>query len=357
MASTLRNDEPESNDSRPSIGVSYVMPVLNESAYLEDAVASVLSQQFTGEQELILAMGPSNDGTNEIARRLAVKDTRIRLVENPAAHIPNGLNIAIDAAQHDIIVRVDAHSELSNDYTSTAVRILTDVQAANVGGVMRAAGKTKLQQAIARAYNSRFGLGGGAYHGDGEAGEAESAYLGVFLRDAVLSVGKFDTAIRRGEDWELNLRLREAGFRVWFTPELRVTYWPRAKIGHLAQQMRATGTWRAVLVRRYATQTPWRFFVPGALVLSTLLAALTALLQLSGVLTGLSSMLASVFYVAPVSYLLLNTAISFSTPNTRGLSDRLLNMIIFATMHFSWGWGFLKGFFLGGRNTVDKSRR
>lgn len=332
------------------------MPVLNEEHYLEDAVTSVLAQHYSGPQELILALGPSTDRTNEIARRLAAKDPRIELVENPAAHIPDGLNVAIDHAQYDIVVRVDAHSELSANYTSLAVATLEREQAANVGGVMRAAGKTRLQSAIARAYNSRFGLGGGTYHADGKPGAAESAYLGVFRREALLAVGKFDPAIRRGEDWELNLRLRNAGYLVWFTPELTVTYWPRAKWGHLAQQMRATGTWRAVLVRRYATQNPWRFFVPGALVLATLFGVLVALMQVTGLLTGGASAAASVLYLAPLSYLALNLVVSFRSEDSPRFSDKLLNAAVFATMHYSWGWGFLKGFFFGGRNTVDKSR-
>lgn len=337
-------------------GVSYIMPVLNEEAYLADAVHSVLSQEFDGPQELILALAPSTDRTDEIASRLAAADPRITLVANPAAHIPDGLNAAIRAARHDVIIRVDAHSELSPNYTTLGIQTLRETGAANVGGVMKARGKTRLQSAIARAYNSRFGLGGGAYHRDGVAGEAESAYLGIFRREPLLEVGLFDQGIRRGEDWELNLRLRNAGYLVWFQPALSVTYWPRAKWLHLAQQMRATGTWRAVLVRRYGGKNPWRFFVPGALVISTWLAALVAMLQLTGVLTGAISAIASLLYLAPASYLLLNLLASFGQKGARGIGDRLLNMLVFATMHYSWGWGFVVGITVGGGDTVDKSR-
>lgn len=332
------------------------MPVLNEEAYLADAVHSVLSQRYEGPQELILALAPSTDRTDEIAAALAASDARVRLVKNPAAHIPDGLNAAIRAAQYDVIIRVDAHSELSPNYTTLGIQTLRDTGAANVGGVMNARGKTRLQSAIARAYNSRFGLGGGAYHRDGVAGEAESAYLGIFRREPLREVGMFDPSIRRGEDWELNLRLRSAEYRVWFQPALSVTYWPRATWRHLSQQMRATGTWRAVLVRRYRGKNPWRFFVPGALVLTTALAALVAGLQISGVLAGVPSALASLVYLAPASYLVLNTLVSFGQEGAEGLGDRLLNMLVFATMHYSWGWGFLVGVTAGGRDTVDKSR-
>lgn len=337
-------------------GVSYVMPVLNEEGYLADAVHSVLSQKYAGPQELILALGPSTDRSNSIAADLAAADPRVMLVPNPAAHIPDGLNAAIRAARYEVIIRVDAHSELSPNYTALGIQTLLEAGAANVGGVMNAQGKTRLQRAIARAYNSRFGLGGGAYHRDGVAGPAESAYLGIFRREPLLEVGLFDPAIRRGEDWELNLRLRNAGYSVWFQPALSVTYWPRAKWQHLAQQMRATGIWRAVLVRRYGGKNPWRFFVPGALVLSTLIAAIVAVLQLTGVLPGPGAAIASVFYLAPASYAVLNAVVSFGQKGAGGFSDRLLNMLVFATMHYSWGWGFLLGITAGGRNTVDKSR-
>src|SRR5690606_33574741 len=135
-----------------------------------------------------------------------------------------GLNAAIRAGRYSTIVRVDAHSELAAGYTERALATLRRTGAANVGGVMHAEGRGPFQKAAAWAYNSRVGLGGGAYHGSAIEGEAESAYLGVMRRGAIEQVGLFDESIRRGEDWELNLRLRQAGHRVWFDPDLSVTY-------------------------------------------------------------------------------------------------------------------------------------
>lgn len=235
------------------------MPVLNERAYLERAVETVLEQHVDGPSELILALGPSTDGTTELARSLAERDERIRLVDNPAADIPVGLNLAIRAGVHPTIVRVDAHSELEASYTVRALATLERVGAANVGGVMRAAGRTPFQRAVARAYNSPIGLGGGAYHGGTQEGDAESAYLGVIRRGVLDEVGLFDESIRRGEDWELNLRIRRAGFRVWFDPSLAVTYWPRESWSQLARQFTATGRWRGELVRRFGRGNSLRF--------------------------------------------------------------------------------------------------
>lgn len=331
------------------------MPVLNEQRYLADAVASVLSQRYDGECELILALGPSTDRTDEIAADLAARDARVRLVRNPVAHIANGLNAAILAARFEVIVRVDAHSELEPGYTSTAVASLESSGAANVGGIMHAQGVGGVQRAIAHAYNSRFGLGGGQYHRDGEAGPAESAYLGVFRKQAVLDVGLFDTSLLRGEDWELNFRLRAVGYVVWFDPALRVTYWPRSSLGALAKQMFATGAWRAIIVRRLGQQNPLRFFVPGALVLALFASVVVAGLQLTGIVTGVWSGLLSLVYLAPASYLLVNLLMSVRA-RTLTVRERGLLACSFATMHVCWGAGFLRGLLFGARGAVDRSR-
>ena len=170
---------------------------------------------------------------------------------------------------------------------------------------MRADGRTPFQRAVARAYNSPIGLGGGAYHGGTHEGEAESAYLGVMRRSVLDEVGLFDETIRRGEDWELNLRIRAAGYRVWFDPALAVTYWPRESWVRLARQFHATGTWRGELVRRYGRRNSVRFFAPPALVLALALSLVVGALQLTGVLTGWWALAASVVYLPVLAYALL----------------------------------------------------
>ena len=178
-----------------SPGVSYVMPVLNEAGYLESAVRSILGQDYAGDSELILALGPSTDGTAAIVERLTRDEPRIRVVQNPGMDIPIGLNLAIAAARHPIIIRVDAHTELAPGYTSRGVAALERTGAASLGGIMVATGHPGFQAAVARAYNSRFGLGGGAYHGESaHEGPAESAYMGIFRRDILDQVGGFDGA-------------------------------------------------------------------------------------------------------------------------------------------------------------------
>jgi len=343
---------PPVNDVR---GVSYVMPIFNELAYVEAAVTSVLAQEYPGPVEIILALAPSTDGTDAVVARLAAEDDRIHVVQNPKRHIPVGLNLAIAQAQYPVVIRIDAHTELPAGYTARGVAELERVGAANLGGIMAAAGRPGFQDAVAKGYNSRLGLGGASYHADeAEPGPAESAYLGIMRTDAIRSIGGFDESLRRGEDWEMNFRLRQAGHLVWIDPRLKVTYRPRDTWRNLARQFLATGIWRGELIRRLGGHNPLRFFAPPMLVINLALALVVALLQVTGLTSGPASWVLSAVYVGPLAYALLLIGAAVTTSGS--LLDRLRFVVVLKTMHLCWGAGFLLGVIRGGGGSLDRSR-
>ena len=135
------------------------MPVRNEERHLAESVRHVLGQDYPGELELVLAVGPSADRTEEIARELAAADPRVTVVANPSGKIPAALNAAVSAARHAVIARVDGHALLPPGYLRTAVATLTETGAADVGGVMAAEGVTAFQQAVAWGMTSKAGVG------------------------------------------------------------------------------------------------------------------------------------------------------------------------------------------------------
>ena len=191
---------------------------------------------------------------------------------------PHALNLAIAAARHDILVRVDGHGELGDRYIARAVELLAETGAANVGGVMEARGRTPFEQAVAFVYTSRYGLGGAAFHqGDVPAGPADTVFLGVFDKAEVQAVGGFDETMFRAQDWELNYRLRQSGRLVWFSPELRVTYRPRSTLKALIKQMYDTGKWRREVVRRHPDTASVRYLAPPAAVVAIGVGTLGAL--------------------------------------------------------------------------------
>ena len=200
--------------------ISVIMPILNEERHLRDAVHQVLSQQYDGPIEVVLAVGPSQDRTQEVAEALAAEDPRVRVVPNPTGRTPNALNAAIAATRYDIIARVDGHAMLPPDYLRVAVETLEATGADNVGGIMAAEGITPFEQAVARAMTSKIGVGGARFHTGGEPGPADTVYLGVFRRSALERVGGYDEHFLRAQDWEMNYRIRKTGGLVYFQPQI-----------------------------------------------------------------------------------------------------------------------------------------
>ena len=322
----------------PDTGVSIIVPVLQEAGYLETAVRHLLAQDHDGPLEIVLALGPSTDGTTEIAHRLAEEDRRVVCVDNPSGRTPSGLNAAIRASHHPIIVRVDAHAEIPADYVRVAVETLTRTGADNVGGIMGASGVTPFERAVAAAMTSVFGVGAASFHVGGDEGPAATVYLGAFRRSTLDAVGGYDETFVRAQDWEMNHRIRARGGLIWFTPRMHVTYRPRSSVRSLARQYRHYGRWRREVMRRHPetarTASALRYFAPPAV---TLLVALGLAQGIIGPLVG-SAAWGLVF---PALYALGVIAVSPVVARGRG-GDVLARVpLVLATMHLAWGWGFL----------------
>ena len=310
-----------------SPAVTVILPILNEEADLQNCISAILQQDYAGEIEIILALGPSKDNTNQIARDLAAADKRIKLVNNPTGQTAKGLNLAIAQSSFEIICRIDGHSEISNSYLKTAVSIMQEKGAVNVGGLMYADGQSGLQRTIAQAMRSKLGVGASKFHTGGTAGPSDTVYLGTFKKSAILAAGGFDERYIRAQDWELNHRMRAQGGLIWFDPRLVVTYRPRKSLTKLAKQYFQYGRWRRVISRQHPKTTNFRYLAPPVALVINLLSVLF------GVLVTEAFFLPVLIYM---TLLIIGGAII-----GKKFADKLLMPIVFATMHLSWGTGFI----------------
>jgi glycosyltransferase involved in cell wall biosynthesis len=310
-----------------SPAVSVILPVLNEEAHLAESVLAILSQDYRGIFEVILALGPSQDRTDDIAKSLSAKDSRVKLVANPSGKTPAALNMAVAASAHPIIVRVDGHAKIPQNYLSLAVEILEQTGAVNVGGVMAAEGVSSFEKSVARAMRSPLGVGASRFHTGGDAGEVDTVYLGAFKREAINQAGGFDERYTRAQDWELNYRLRKNGGLIYFDPRLQVTYRPRPNLRKLAKQYFQYGTWRRVVSRSHSGTINLRYLAPPVTLLGCVTSVIVGFLinpilylpaAVYGVFIGVSAMLIS-----------------------RSIREFFSLLVIIPTMHFAWGAGFI----------------
>lgn len=308
-------------------GVSVILPILNEERDLSECISAILQQKYDGKFEVILALGPSTDNTNQIAKSLAQSDSRIKLVDNPTGKTAAALNLAIAAASFEIICRIDGHAEISDTYIKTAVEIMNQTGAVNVGGLMNAAAASGFQSVVARAMRSRIGVGASKFHTGGEAGAADTVYLGTFKKSAILQAGGFDEKYIRAQDWELNHRLRLNGGVIWFDPRLVVTYRPRDTFGKLAKQYFEYGRWRRAVSRKHQGTVNYRYLAPPIALVINLLSII------------LGSLFNTLFFIPVITY--LSIIILSSLFIGKGIYEKITLPSVLITMHLSWGFGFI----------------
>ena len=308
--------------------VAVVIPAKNAEKTLEKAFVSVLNQKTEEQIEVCIAVAPSEDSTLDVAKRIELDNENVTLVENPSGETPTGLNLAITNTQAPVIVRLDAHAELEEEYISTALETLKKTGAANVGGRQNPVGATPFEKAVGIAISSRFGAGDARFRTGGEEGEVDTVYLGVFDRNSIENVGLFNESLIRNQDAELNWRLRETGKKIWFQPELIASYKPRSTLKELAKQYYDYGKWRRHVVSIH----------PRSIKLRQLIPPLNSLVFLLGTIFGF-------FWVPSLGFPVLYIAGIFfvTTVKSKTITDFIYLLIIFPTIHFSWTAGFLRG--------------
>ena len=317
--------------------VAVVLPVRNEASTLANAVRSVLDQEVPAGLEVCLAVGPSTDDTLILAEALADTEPRVIVVDNPVGVTSAGLNAAIRATRAPIVVRVDGHAELPPGYVARSVATLERTGAVNVGGIQEPRGTTAFEAAVGRAMASRFGAGDARFHYGGPEGPVDTVYLGVFRREAIEAVGLFDEMLVRNQDYELNHRLRRAGGTVWFDPALRVGYRPRGSVRTLARQFGEYGRWKRIVLGMHPRSLRWRHLV----------APMTTVAVTVGLLAGIWWPPA---LVAPAVYAAAVAVAAVAVGRRPSTAARLV--VVYPTMHLSWGLGFLWGL-VAGSGRVD----
>jgi succinoglycan biosynthesis protein ExoA len=313
--------------------VSVLTPTLDEEASIRDVVAGFRRQQFNGELELLVIDGGSGDRTREIIRAEAQADPRVRLLENPKRIIPAALNIGLREATGEFVARMDAHTIYPDDYLQRGVERLERGDVAWASGPQIAKGVDARTRRVALAQRTRLGIGGAAFRSAIRELEVDTGYTGVWRRDTLLAQGGWDERWPVNEDSELAARIRREGGRIVCVPEMAAEYIPRATLGRLARQYFRYGKYRAKTCRAHPASMRRSHLLPPALVVVGVGAV-----ALPGV--PVASRLMDAAVAAWVVALVGTAAAQMRTASARDAAEV---PAVLATMHLSWGIGFLVG--------------
>ncbi len=305
-------------------------PTLNEEAHIVDTVRTLRAQRLDREVEFLFVDGRSDDATRSVLERLAADDPRIRVLDNPHRAIPFALNIGLDNAQGEFVARMDAHTLYPPDYLARGLERLRRGDVEWVSGPQLPYGVAKWSRRVALALQTRLGIGGAVFRNAERETEVDAGYTGIWRRDTLLRHGGWDQRWPINEDGELAARVREAGGRIVCVPEMAAQYVPRDSLGALARQYFRYGIYRAKTCGAHPKSMRRSHLLPPALAVALPVAALGA---------GWPARLARAGIAA---YLIALVGTGASRLGTAA-RDACWLPVVLATMHLSWGCGFLVG--------------
>lgn len=341
------------NDSPPE--VSIIVPVYNEEKTIRLLLDAISRQTYPSDRtEVILADGNSTDGTVAEIRRWQQEHSlpEIRLVPNPKRIIPAGLNLAIQAAAGAFIIRMDAHCVPAEDYVERSVHALKADLGDNVGGrwEIRPGGDNWMARSIARAASSPLGVGDAKYRYSEEAGYADTVPFGAFRRETLLKLGGFDENLLTNEDYDLNVRIRKAGGKIWFDPQIRCIYFSRPDLISLARQYWRYGFWKPRMLAKAPDSLRPRQLIPPLFVLSLVILTIGQFFV---------PFFSTVLSLELIVYIMVLFSVAIRAAGPQDTDDPLVLIgmpLAIVVMHFCWGGGFLRNLIPAFTSREDPAR-
>lgn len=260
--------------------VSVVIPCLNEAEHIGACLDALAAQEgLEGAIEVLVVDGGSTDGTPAILHGHVDKGRGVQLIANPDRVTPVAMNLGLEAAASDVVVILGAHAEVAPDFIRRNLDALrAHPESACVGGVVEQEHGDDTTRRIGLAMSSPFGVGNARFRTGGVAGHVDTVAFGAYRKAVLEELGGFDPKLVRNQDDELNFRLTESGWRIWFDPRIRSRYHARSSFQGLSRQYRQYGYWKVFVSRKHGTVTTWRQLAPMVLLLATVSSAAVGLL-------------------------------------------------------------------------------
>lgn len=330
--------------------ISVILPIRNEQSYIIGTLEAINSQTYPPEFiEVIVADGQSNDQTVILVEKFATERSKfsVRLVNNKQRIFSTGFNEALKYAKGQVVVMLGGHSRISPTYLEQCVSYLIDTQADCVGGVINTHGDTPISESIALAMSTSFGVGGVAFRITKKniVKEADTVAFGTYRKEVFDKIGVLDISLVRNQDDEFNYRLRKMGGKIVLVSSIRVDYSSRGNLIKLWKQYFQYGYWKVRVMQKHPAQMHLRQFVPPAFV---------AFLLSGGILALLNVTIVKLWLIVLISYIFISLFVSMNISRHDGWCHFARLPLIFATLHISYGLGFLIGLSIFANRWLDR---
>lgn len=319
--------------------VSALLVTRNERDYIRISLMSLIEQTYPKEKyEIIVIDGGSTDGTLDIIKELQETYNSygfsIRVVPNPKKILATGWNIGIQSANGEYVVRIDAHATANKDFIGKSVETMMRVDAVCVGGKLTSKSLNGEDDVISNVLSSPFGVGNSSFRVSDAEGYADTAVYGLYQKAIFEKAGYFDEKMVRNQDIEMHSRIKNAGGKFYFNPEIKSTYYTRNTVKKMLKQAYGNGQWNMVLLKKGSGALSIRHLVPFLFVLGVIGSILLGFIH-------------PIIWMIGVAVILLHLVLGvyFACKKTKRLSQILQMPFLFISLHFAYGLGYIKGLF------------
>lgn len=311
--------------------ISIIIPCRNEERYISKNIDSILNQDYTGQLEVLIVDGMSDDNTREIVKQY--NNPNVRLIDNPHQFTPHALNIGVDHSKGDIFIILGGHAFLDKSFVSNNIKILqTDKSVGCAGGQILNIYENETGEIISKAMSSIFGVGNATFRTGGQAGYIDTVAFGAYYKKVHYEIGRFDEDLVRNQDDEYNYKIVKAGYKIYFDPSIISHYNVRGSLKKLFKQYYQYGYWKVYVNVKHKTVTTVRQMIPLFFVLGLIAGAILSLLIPYFIWA----------FVGGISLYVL-MALFFGFKTAKNSIESLKVATIFPILHFSYGWGYLIG--------------
>lgn len=320
--------------------ISFIVVAYNAAGSLGALLEDLLAQTIPHEQiEALLVDSASTDATRAIMLDFAkAAPFEVKVLDNPKRWLASGINVALGAATGDAIIRLDAHARIPKDFLENNLRALERGEDIVGGCVLGGAPSGAWESVLRTVDTSRFCGGAAPFRNGGEARYVDTLAYALYRREVYDKVGLYDERLRRTEDNDMHYRMRRAGYRFYFSPDIVSYHAARATMRGQLRQKWGNGYWIGRTMRIQPRCFAPRHLIPALFVLALLFGLLLLPLSAWPLLLLLSAYLACDLFFA------VRGALSQETGRLLAL---LTLPFLFPAVHVVYGVGTLAGLLSG----------
>lgn len=318
--------------------VSFCVIAYNEEKALDSLFKDIIAQDYPHEKmEIVLVNAMSTDQTRKKMEEFSKEDhgfRRVVVLDNKKKIQAAGWNVAITAAKGDVILRIDAHTMIPSDFVSKNIQCI--ISGENVTGGRRpnvVEDETPWKHTLLLAESSMFGSSIAPYRKGNHKTYVKSVFHGAYRKEVFEKAGLFNENLGRTEDNEMHYRIRKAGYKICFNPDIISYQNIRNSWCGMLKQKYGNGHWIGLTLGVCPGCFSIHHFVPLAFVLALILTGIIVLLGNTGM-----------FVCLCVLYVIVDLLMSvLAVQRQKWYNYYLMLPLIFLSLHLAYGVGTLIG--------------